>query len=386
MLPTAVPETMVAMRRAIHRQPEAGFQETNTAAIVCAALDRIGVPYQAGIAETGVMGTITGSRPGKTLLIRADMDALPVLERTGRSYASEIPGMMHACGHDGHTAMLVELAGRLSNIRDRFAGTVKLIFQPAEEGPGGAEPMIAAGVLKNPDVDAAIGFHLWNELPTGTVAATVGPIMACTDQFTLRIRGTGGHGAMPHCSVDAIVVMAQVVMALQVVTSRQVSPLDTVVLSLGTVHGGYRHNIIADQVELTGTVRTFDPVTTATFPCRIERIVQGITDAFGATYELEYERTYPAVINDPDVTALVQRAIVEVIGPDKLVVDERSMGGEDMAYFMQEVPGCYFFLGSANPAIGCGEPHHSPLFDFDEAAMAIGVDIMVEATLAFLAP
>ncbi|MBC7543191.1 MAG: amidohydrolase [Candidatus Sericytochromatia bacterium] len=386
MPPTATTESMIALRREIHRQPEAGFQETQTADLVVRELARLGIPYQAGIATTGVMGTITGTRPGKTLLIRADMDALPITERTGREYASQVPGMMHACGHDGHTAMLIGLAERLLSVRDRLAGTVKLIFQPAEEGPGGAQPMIEAGVLQNPDVDAAFAFHVWNSMPTGKVAATVGPVMACTDQFVLRIKGRGGHGAMPECSVDAIVVMAHVVTALQSIVSRQVSPLDTVVVTLGTVHGGYRHNVIADQVELTGTVRTFSPQMAAAFPHRIERIVQGVTEAFGAKFELEYERTYPAVINDAAMTALMQKAIVRVIGSENLITDERSMGGEDMAYFLEKVPGCYFFVGSENPAIGCAEPHHSPYFDFDEAAMGIGVDILVEASLAFLAP
>lgn len=386
MPPIPTTETMIALRREIHRHPEAGFQEARTAAVVCRELDRLGIPYQAGIAETGVMATITGTRPGKTLLIRADMDALPVHEQTGRDFASQIPGMMHACGHDGHTAMLCGLAERLLDVRGRLAGTVKLIFQPAEEGPGGAMPMIQAGVLENPRVDACIAYHLWNCLPVGQVAATVGPVMACVDDFTLRIKGTGGHGAMPHTSVDAIVVMAHVITALQTIASRQVSPLETVVVSLGTVNGGYRRNVIADQVELTGTVRTFNPEVTAAFPGRIERILQGVTEAFGATYELEYTRTYPATVNEEGMTHLVQDAIRRVIGADQLVTDERSMGGEDMAFFQQKVPGCYFFVGSANPAIGCGEPHHSPFFDFDEAAMGIGVDILVEATLAYLAP
>lgn len=386
MPPIPTTDSMIALRREIHRHPEAGFQETRTAAVVCRELDRLGIPYRAGIAETGVMATIQGGKPGKTLLIRADMDALPVLEQTGRDFASQVPGMMHACGHDGHTAMLCGLAERLLGIRDRLAGTVKLIFQPAEEGPGGAMPMIEAGVLREPQVDACFAYHLWNCLPVGQVAATVGPVMACVDDFTLRIKGTGGHGAMPHTSVDAIVVMAHVITALQTIASRQVSPLETVVVSLGTVNGGYRRNVIADQVELTGTVRTFNPEVTAAFPERIERIVAGVTAAFGATYELEYVRTYPATVNDEAMTHLVQDAIRRVIGADQLVTDERSMGGEDMAFFLQKVPGCYFFVGSANPAIGCGEPHHSPFFDFDEAAMGIGVDILVEATLAYLAP
>jgi amidohydrolase len=383
-LPTT--DSMIALRRAIHRHPEAGFDETHTASLVCRELDRLCIPCQAGVCGTGVVATIQGALPGKTLLIRADMDALPVHEQTGRDFASQIPGMMHACGHDGHTAMLCGLAERLLEIRHRLAGTVKLIFQPAEEGPGGALPMIQAGVMENPQVDACFGFHVWNSMPVGFVGATVGPIMACVDDFTLTIKGSGGHGAMPHSSVDAIVVMAHVVTALQSIASRQVSPLDTVVVTLGTVNGGYRRNVIADRVELTGTVRTFDPQVTESFPHRIERIVQGVTAAFGATYELTYNRTYPATINDEAMTHLVQGAVRRVVGDDHLIIDERSMGGEDMAYFLQKVPGCYFFVGSQNPAIGCGEPHHSPFFDFDEAAMGIGVDILVEATLAYLAP
>lgn len=383
----ALQSELIARRRALHRQPELGFQEVATAQAVMEGLAPLALEVRTGVAKTGVVATLYGARPGKTVLIRADMDALPIQEQitpTNHDYASRNPGVMHACGHDAHTAMLLAVARVLSGRRDRLAGNVKFVFQPAEEGPGGAAPMIAEGVLEDPGVDIALGFHVWNNQPVGTIGVVEGPCMACTDQFRLVISGKGGHGAMPHLSVDAIAVAAQVISALQLLVSRETSPIDSAVLTLGTIQGGYRHNVIADQVVITGTVRTFTGQLAVRLPRRIREVVAGITRALGADFELDYQRDYPATVNDPAVCALVREAAAKVVGPEQVIVAEPSMGGEDMAYFLQAVPGCYFFVGSANPEKGLTNPHHHPGFDFDEAAMPLGVAVLVEAVERYL--
>lgn len=379
-------EQMIQDRRDFHMHPELGFQEERTAARVVESLRAAGIDeIQTGVARTGVVAVIRGRTPGKTVLLRADMDALPVTELSNVPYRSRNAGKMHACGHDAHTAMLLATARVLHARRAEFDGTVKLVFQPAEEGPGGALPMIEAGVLENPRVDAALGLHIWNVLKVGQIGVRSGPVMANTDEFTLTIRGKGGHGAMPHLSVDAISVAGQLITALQNVVSRQVSPLEPAVVTIGTIQGGERHNIIAHQVTMTGTVRTFSTELGAAIPGMIERVIRGITTAHGADYSLEYHRVYPATHNDPRVTDLVRDAAAKVVGWDNVHEAEASMGGEDMAYFLQHVPGCYFFVGSANPEKGLTNPHHHPEFDFDEAAMPIGVQVMVQATLDTLA-
>lgn len=245
--------------------------------------------------------------------------------------------------------------------------------------------MIEEGVMENPKVDAALALHVWNLLEVGQVGVKSGPVMANTDEFTLTIRGRGGHGAMPHLSVDAITTAGQVISALQNVVSRQVSPLESAVVTIGTIQGGERHNIIAQSVTMTGTVRTFSPELGEGVPGMIERIIRGVTTAMGAEYELEYHRVYPATINDPKISDIVRDAAAKVVGWDNVVEAEASMGGEDMAYFLQKVPGCYFFIGSANPSRGLTNPHHHPAFDFDEEAMPIGLQVLVQATLDTLA-
>lgn len=379
-------EQMIQDRRDFHMHPELGFQEERTAARVVEALRAAGLDeIQTGVAKTGVVAIIRGRMPGKTVLLRADMDALPVTELSDAPYRSRNAGKMHACGHDAHTAMLLATAKVLHARRTEFDGTVKLVFQPAEEGPGGALPMIEAGVLENPKVDAALGLHIWNVLQVGQIGVRSGPVMANTDEFTLTLRGKGGHGAMPHLSVDAISVAGQLITALQNVVSRQVSPLEPAVVTIGTIRGGERHNIIAHEVTMTGTVRTFSAELGAAIPGMIERVIRGITTAHGADYALEYHRVYPATHNDPRVTDLVRDAAAKIVGWDNVREAEASMGGEDMAYFLQRVPGCYFFVGSANPEKGLTNPHHHPEFDFDEDAMPIGVQVMVQAALDTLA-
>jgi amidohydrolase len=372
---------LVALRRQIHQQPELGFKEQITAARIASKLTEWGISHQAGIAETGVVATIQGRKTShrlRTLAIRADMDALPIQEANEVPYKSQHPGVMHACGHDGHTSIALMTAYYLSQHRDDFAGTVKIIFQPAEEGPGGAKPMIAAGVLKNPDVDAIIGLHLWNNLPLGTIGVRSGALMAAVERFNLTIQGKGGHGAMPHQTVDSIVLASQIVTALQTIVSRNVNPIDSAVVTVGQFNAGTAKNVIADTASLAGTVRYFNPNLADFFHQRIEGIVAGICAAYGATYKLDYIKFYPPVINDEKITELVRSVAVDLVETPLGIVPEcQTMGGEDMSFFLQEVPGCYFFVGSANPDRSLAYPHHHPRFDFDETALATGVEMFV---------
>jgi amidohydrolase len=291
---------------------------------------------------------------------------------------------MHACGHDGHTAIALGTAYYLSQHREDFAGTVKIIFQPAEEGPGGAKPMIEEGVLKNPDVDAIIGLHLWNNLPLGTVGVRTGALMAAVECFRCTILGKGGHGAMPHQTVDSIVVSAQIVNALQTIVARNVDPIESAVVTVGTLHAGTAHNVIADTASMSGTVRYFNPALEGYFRKRIEQVIAGICQSQGASYELDYSYLYPPLINDAKMAELVRSVVSDVVETPAGVVPEcQIMASEDMAFFLQAVPGCYFFLGSANPAKDLAYPHHHPRFDFDETALAMGAEIFVRCVEKF---
>jgi amidohydrolase len=377
----ALQPQLVALRRQIHQQPELGFKEQLTAAKIVAKLTEWGISHQTGIAQTGIVATIQGHKTSnrvRTLAIRADMDALPIQEANDVPYKSQHPGIMHACGHDGHTSIALMTAYYLSRHQNDFAGTVKIIFQPAEEGPGGAKPMIEAGVLQNPDVDAIIGLHLWNNLPLGTIGVRSGALMAAVERFSLTIQGKGGHGAMPHQTVDSIVVASQIVNALQTIVARNVNPIDSAVVTVGEFHAGTAKNIIADTASLAGTVRYFNPNLADFFQQRIEAIVAGICAAHGATHRLDYIKFYPPVINDENITELVRSVAVDLVETPLGIVPEcQTMGGEDMSFFLQQVPGCYFFVGSANPDRSLAYPHHHPRFDFDETALSTGVEMFV---------
>jgi amidohydrolase len=373
---------IIEWRRLIHQKPELAFKEEITSKLVSQKLAEWGIEHQTGIAKTGIVATIKGSKAesnlNRVLAIRADMDALPVQEMNEVSYKSQHQGVMHACGHDGHTAIALGTAYYLQQHRDSFGGTVKIIFQPAEEGPGGAKPMIEAGVLKNPDVDAIIGLHLWNNLPLGTVGVRSGALMAAVESFHCTILGKGGHGAMPHQTVDSVVVAAQVVNALQTIVSRNVSPIDSAVVTVGELHAGTKGNIIADTARMSGTVRYFNPEFEGFIQQRVEKIIAGICEIHGANYDLEYWGLYPPTINNVEMAELVRSVAEEVVETPLGIVPEcQTMGGEDMSYFLQEVPGCYFFLGSANPQKDLAYPHHHPRFNFDETALAMGVEIFV---------
>ncbi|MBD1845242.1 amidohydrolase [Cyanobacteria bacterium FACHB-63] len=368
---------LVTWRRQLHQCPELGFREELTAEFITEKLKQWGIPHQTGIARTGIVATIEGNRPGRVLAIRADMDALPIQEQNEVSYKSQHDGVMHACGHDGHVTIALGTAYYLSQHRD-FPGTVKFIFQPAEEGPGGAKPMIEAGVLKNPTVDSIIGLHLWNNLPLGTVGVRTGALMAAVETFEVLILGKGGHGAIPQQTIDSIVVGSQVVNALQTIVARNIDPIESAVVTVGAFHAGNACNVIAASAQLKGTVRYFNPNYAGYFKQRIEQIVAGICQAHGATYELNYQSLYPPVINDGAVADRV-RSVAETVveSPLGVVPNCQTMGGEDMSFFLQEVPGCYFFLGSANSQIGLDYPHHHPRFDFDETVLGMGVEIFV---------
>jgi amidohydrolase len=381
---------IVEWRRLIHQKPELAFKEEITSQFISQKLALWGIEHQTGIAQTGIVATIKGTKTAESeqnnrvLAIRADMDALPIHELNEVSYRSQHDGVMHACGHDGHTAIALGTAKYLQSIRDRFPGIVKIIFQPAEEGPGGAKPMIEAGVLKNPDVDAIIGLHLWNNLPLGTVGVRAGALMAAVESFRCTILGKGGHGAMPHQTVDSVVVAAQVVNALQTIVARNVNPIDSAVVTVGELHAGTKGNVIADTARMSGTVRYFNPDFKGFIQQRIEKIIAGICEINGANYDLKYWGLYPPTINDNGMAQLVQSVAEEVVETPLGIVPEcQTMGGEDMSYFLQEIPGCYFFLGSANPQKDLAYSHHHPRFNFDETALAIGVEIFVRCVEKF---
>lgn len=381
----ALQPQLIQWRRSIHQKPELGFREHLTAELISQKLTEWGIDHQMGIAQTGIAAVIEGKGSGRVLGIRADMDALPIQEENEVPYRSQHEGVMHACGHDGHVAIALGTAYYLSQHRHDFAGTVKLIFQPAEEGPGGAKPMIEAGVLKNPDVDAIIGLHLWNNMPLGSVGVRTGALMAATELFDITVHGRGGHGAIPHQTIDSIVVAAQVVNALQTIVSRNIDPLHSGVVTVGKFHAGTAMNVIADTATMGGTVRYFDPSLDGFFEQRIDQIVAGVCQSHRATYTLNYRKLYPPVINNGAIANLVRSVAEAVIETPAGVVPEcQTMGGEDMSFFLQEVPGCYFFLGSANAGRGLAYPHHHPRFDFDETALGWGVEMFVRCVEQYL--
>jgi len=380
---------VIADRRFLHEHPELGFQEEQTHAFVIDRLRALGVEdLRTGIAATGATALIRGTKPApgptKTVLLRADMDALPIDEENDVEYRSQTPGVMHACGHDGHTAMLLGVARVLLERRDRFAGTVKLLFQPAEEGPGGAKPMIEAGVLEDPHVDAAFGMHLAQEVPLGTIALRPGPAMAASDRFAIRIKGRGGHGARPQSTVDPIVVGAQIVVALQTLVSREVDPTESGVVTVGAFRAGEAFNVIPDTAELRGTVRSFMPEVRELLARRIEELARGVGAAMRAEVEVEHHFGYPPTVNTPAMTDLVREVAEGVVGIERVEHAPQMMGAEDFSYFLERVPGCFFFVGSRNDARGLVWGHHHPRFDFDEEALGIGIATMTATTLRYL--
>jgi amidohydrolase len=379
----AVTPEVVAIRRDVHSHPEPGFKETRTADLIDRRLCAMRVEARR-IAGTGILATIKGARPGKTMLVRADIDALPVTELNEVPYRSKVPGMMHACGHDGHVATALGAATILAGRRDSLAGTIKFMFQPAEEGPGGALPMIEAGILDKPKVDACFAMHMWNDLEVGQIGARPGPVFASADEFTIKIVGKGGHGAAPHQVIDPVVAAAHVTLALQTIVSRKTHPLKSAVVTVGQIHGGVRHNIISDTATLNGTCRALEKPVRAMIQKEIRAIAKGVAGALGAKAEVEWRDGYPPTVNDPKMTELVRGAAAEVVGEDNVVAQEITMGAEDMSYVLERVRGCYWLLGSANPKKGLDYPHHSARFDFDESSLPIGVQVWVKIVERFL--
>lgn len=374
-----------ALRREFHRHPELGFQEIHTAEIILRELSRWeGFRVQAGLAGTGVLATLEGDKPGKTVLLRFDMDALPVQEETGADYASEIDGLMHACGHDGHLAIGLTTARLLAEQSHEFVGTVRILFQPAEEGLGGALKTIQAGVLEDPRPDYILGMHLWNEKPLGWLGISEGPVMAASETFRIHIRGKGGHGAKPQEAIDPIVASAGIINTLQTLISREVHPLDSAVITVSTIHAGQAPNVIPAESELSGTIRTFSPDTRKRLLERFQSTVKDVAAAHRCQVEVILKDTSPAVINHPSATRVV-RQTAQALFPT-MDVDEnyRTMASEDMAYLMQDLPGCYVFIGSANPARGLDAKHHQPNFDFDEDALISGTALMAGSALNLL--
>lgn len=381
-----VPE-LITTRRDLHRHPELGYEERRTAGIIAERLEVLGYEVRTGLGETGVLGTLRGDgdESAPTIAFRADMDALPLQELNDHDYASVTPGCMHACGHDGHVAILLGFARWLAERETPFPGHVKLLFQPAEEGGGGAVPMIEAGVLEDPKVDMIFGLHLWNQLEVGLVGIKEGPLMAATDEFNILVKGRGGHGAIPQLSVDPIVAAAQVVLALQTIASRRVDPLKPIVVTVGSIKGGTTHNIIPTQVRLQGTARCFDPEIRRMLPQWIEECAASAAATVGAEIELEWMPAYPPLYNHARGVEILENAAAEVVGRESVVPAEMTMGGEDMAYYLQKVPGCFFWLGACNPRKGYDQAHHNPRFDFDEDALPIGVAVFAAAVELFFA-
>ena len=374
-------ELVINTRRDLHRIPETAYTEKKTSAYVAEYLNREGLEVQTGIATYGVVALLKTGRPGPTLLLRADMDALPVTEETGLAFASTHEGVMHACGHDAHVAMGLVAATVLNRIKDELNGTIKFLFQPAEEGPGGAKPMIDEGVLDNPKVDYSIGCHVWPEIPEGTIGVRSGPFMAAMDRFDIKIIGRSGHGAMPHLCVDALEVGTQVVSALQRISSRHMNPLEPAVVTVGMFHAGTAFNIIPGDAQLTGTTRTFNLDIWNSWAERLETIVRGVCESMGADFEMKFSKGYPPTINDDSMAEVVRRCAQKVAGKDKVVEPERSMGGEDMSYFLQRSKGCFYALGVGRQEF---TPLHNSRFDLNENVLALGVETHCRIALDLL--
>ncbi|WP_150283548.1 M20 family metallopeptidase [Rummeliibacillus sp. TYF-LIM-RU47] len=376
-------EDVIKWRRHLHENPELSFEEEKTAQFVYDTLESFGNLELSRPTKTSVMARLIGPNPGKTLALRADMDALPIHEENTFEFASQVPGVMHACGHDGHTAMLLGTAKILSGLKDQIKGEVRFFFQHAEElFPGGAEEMVQAGVMDG--VDLVIGTHLWSPLELGKIGVVYGPMMAAPDTFWLTVNGKGGHAALPHQTVDSIAVAAQVVTNLQHIVSRNTDPLDNLVLSVTQFVGGTTHNVIPGSVDICGTVRSFDADLRKTIPEKMERVIKGITEAHEATYDFKYEFGYRPVINDEEVTAVIEETVREVFGEEALDLMKPNMGGEDFSAYMEKAPGCFFYVGAGNEEKGITYPHHHARFTVDEDALEIGVKTFLHAVFKFL--
>lgn len=382
-LAAQVKDEVVCWRRHLHQHPELSFQEEKTAQFVYDRLKSFGNLEISRPTKTSVVARLMGAQPGKTLAIRADMDALPIEEENTFDFASQNPGIMHACGHDGHTAILLGTAKVLSGFKEKIHGEIRFFFQHAEElFPGGGEEMVQAGVMDGADL--VIGAHLWSPLEKGKVGIVYGPMMAAPDTFWITVKGKGGHAALPHQTVDSIAVAAQVVTNLQHIVSRNTDPLDHLVLSVTQFVAGTTHNVIPGSVEICGTVRSFDQELRESIPGKMERVIKGITEAHGAAYNFKYEFGYRPVINTDEVSKVLEETVAEVFGADAIDLMRPNMGGEDFSAFLQKAPGAYFYVGAGNAEKGITYPHHHARFTIDEDALEIGVKMFLNAAFKLL--
>ena len=383
----SIEDEIIEWRRRIHMYPELGYQEKRTAKLVEEKLREWGYEVETGVAETGVVGVLKGGRGGgRTIALRADMDALPIQELNDVPYRSRVKGVMHACGHDAHVAMLLGAAKILAKIKDRLNGYVKLIFQPAEEGGNGGKRMVEEGVLDDPPVDIIYAIHVWSSLPSGKVGLRAGPLLAATGVFEAYIKGKGGHGAYPHMTIDPIPILAQVIQGLQTIVSRNIDPTNPAVVSIGVVRAGTAFNVIPEEAYIAGTYRYLEPSVGETIKTRIREIIANTCKAYKAECKIKVEDKTPPTINNEKAVELAKNTIAQLIGEENIVEAKPSMGGEDFAYYLQKVPGAMIILGTGNPSKGTDKPHHSPYFNVDEEVLYIGTAIHVALAYKYLTP
>ncbi|MHB8146332.1 MAG: M20 metallopeptidase family protein [Vulcanimicrobiaceae bacterium] len=380
VIPERVVDDVILIRRDLHMHPELGFEEHRTAGIVADRLRMLGYDVFEGIARTGVVGVLRSHKPGKTIMLRADMDALPILEETEHNFRSRMDGCMHACGHDGHVAILLGAAALIADRKDELAGTLCLVFQPAEEGLGGAREMIADQLFERFGIERAYGLHLSSKYPTGTLGFREGPMYASSDSIEIDVIGVGGHGSAPHDTVDPIFTAASFITSLQQLVSRQIDPLEPAVVSIGSIHGGTIHNVIPRTCRMLGTVRAFSDDVRNAMPLRIERILRSCCDASGATYDFDYLWRYPVTHNDAEQTRYARALANGLFGAERTVEAGALMGAEDFSFYAQRIPATFFTLG-CNGGETSKHPHHSSLFDIDEASLQTGVAMMTGLAL-----
>jgi amidohydrolase len=380
----SIQQQLVLIRRWFHENPELSFQEFKTAERISEILREYGIEVHEQVGKTGVLGILKGGKPGKVVALRGDIDALPIIEVNKVSYKSKNEGVMHACGHDSHATSLLGAAILLSSIKEDIPGTVKFIFEPAEEINQGAQAMIDGGVMENPKVDAIYGLHNSPNIPAGKVGVKEGPLMAAVDTTKIRIYGESGHGAVPHHAKDAIVAASALVMNLQSIVSRKISAFETAVVSIGTFNGGKANNIISEYVEMTGTCRTYNPEVRKQLPVLMKNIIEKTCEAYNTTGELDYEFTIPAVINEAKTTAIGKTAVEKIAGEGNAVIPELTGGGEDFSLYQNMVPGCFYFLGVRNEEMGIVNEWHSQDFDIDESALWIGAGVLAQSAIDFL--
>ncbi|WP_044338424.1 M20 metallopeptidase family protein [Rossellomorea aquimaris] len=379
----SVENEVIELRRHLHRHPEVSGEEFETSKTIQEKLSEAGIPFKTGYAKTGVLGIIKGEKPGGTVALRADIDALPIQEENDLAYKSTIQNTMHACGHDAHTAMLVGAGKVLNQLKEEMAGTILLVFQPAEENApvGGSQQMMDDGVFDEYTPDLIFGQHVWPDLPVGEVGVLPHEIMGASDRFKITVKGSGGHASMPHQSNDAIIIANNLITQLQTIVSRNTDPIDSAVLTIGKIEGGYRYNVIADEVTLEGTIRTFKPEVKEMVKDRFHSIIEGIGKSFGANMAIDYLDGYPATINTPQWADEVRNAAQKVLGEHSTPVVSPSLGGEDFSRFLQKYPGAFYWLGTSVKETETQYPLHDPRFKLNESALRKGVEVMAQLAL-----